>query len=124
MESPGEKIVSSPLVFDKVVYFTTFVPQRFAPGNDPCSYPSGTGTARLWAVNHKTGEAVFPDFDGVADMLTKEDRYVVVGSGIPSDIGIIVTPQATFLGMGTQGSPSFVVSGSGSNVYRYYWLHQ
>ncbi len=124
MESPGEKIVSSPLVFDKVVYFTTFVPQRFAPGNDPCSYPSGTGTARLWAVNYKTGEAVFPDFDGVADMLTKEDRYVVVGSGIPSDIGIIVTPQATFLGMGTQGSPSFVVSGSGSNVYRYYWLHQ
>ncbi len=61
--SEGEKVLASPLVFEKIVYFTTFTPD-----------PDG-GIARLYAVNYKTGApALFSD--GNNDTLS-----IVIGVG-------------------------------------------
>ncbi|MBN2297003.1 MAG: hypothetical protein JXM72_00325, partial [Deltaproteobacteria bacterium] len=119
----GEKVVSSPLVYSGVVYFTTFIPSsQSAAGQDPCTTSAGAGTARLWAVDYKTGNAVFESFDGDSSTLTREDRFKNIGGGIPSDPVLIVTPEGTFIGVGTQGSPKFDDTEETKSIERYYWM--
>jgi type IV pilus assembly protein PilY1 len=81
----GEKCLSSPVVFDKVAYYTTFAPTVPAL-DDPCFV--GEGTARLYAVTHMLGNPVF-NFDLTSEDLTKEDRSNIIGTAIPS--GVIIT---------------------------------
>lgn len=102
LEHPGEKAVSTPLVYKGVVYFTTFTPGREISSTDPCG-SAGGGVARLYAVNADTGEAVYKNFDGNASQLTNEDRSTVIGSGIPSQPTLVVTEKSTFLLVGTEG---------------------
>jgi type IV pilus assembly protein PilY1 len=123
LEHPGEKIVSSPLVFNKVVYFTTFTPTTAtSSGSDPCGTGIGSGTARIYAVDYKTGEAVFKNFDGNTAKLTKEDRYKDIGTGIPSQPSIVVTQLETFVLVGTEQGTNTIASGKGAVLDRYYWL--
>lgn len=81
----GEKCLSNTVIFYGVVYYTTF-----QPGLDPSDacYLS-EGTARLYAVNYKTGNAVF-NLDGSLDgAISINDRSMVTGVSIPS--GVIIT---------------------------------
>jgi len=119
----GEKVVSTPIIYNGIVFFTTFIPS-YQSTSDPCASAAGFGTARLWAVDYKTGNAVFEHFDGDPSKLTREDRYVGIGGGIPSDPVIIVTAEGTFIGVGTQGSPQFVDSGDTKKIHRYFWMKQ
>jgi type IV pilus assembly protein PilY1 len=81
----GEKCLSSPVVFNKVVYYTTFAPT--VPNlDDPCFV--GEGTARVYPVTHMLGNPVF-NLDLTSEDLTKEDRSTVIGTAIPS--GVIIT---------------------------------
>ena len=118
MEDPGEKIVSTPTVFGGVVYFTSFVPGADTSSSDTCG-GAGNGTAYLWAVNYKTGEAVF-EYNGVSG-LTKEDRRVGIGSGMPSESVVIVTSEGTFIGAATQNKIPLKATSETRGVYKYFW---
>ncbi len=99
----GEKGLSSPLILDGKLFFTTYVP-GLAP-EDPCS-PMVEGGGRLYAVDLITGGAVYDwyggtsvpedgdeteDSGGTDPNFTKEDRrYDDIGGGIPSE------PKADF----------------------------
>jgi len=86
-ENPGEKCLSNPVVFFGTVYYTTFTPD---PGSESDICFVGEGTARIYALNFKTGNAVF-NLDGVGTInnLTRSDRNLVIGTVIPS--GTIIT---------------------------------
>jgi type IV pilus assembly protein PilY1 len=82
----GEKCLSSPVVYYGTVYYTTFTP-TFGSGPDPCFV--GTGTATVYVLEYKTGNAVF-NLDGSLDgAITRSDRSTTIGTVIPS--GIIIT---------------------------------
>jgi hypothetical protein len=89
-----------------VIYYTTFTPDLGDPG-DPCFLSEGKG--RLYALNYKTGEAVF-NIDGISIgglELTEEDRSKIIGPSIPS--GVIITFIA---------NQSVAYAGVGGGVYR------
>ena len=106
-EHHGEKVLASPLAFNKVAYFTTYAPNTEV-SEDPCS-PGNLGVSRLYAVNYKTGEAVLNFNEGddgtVADVansraintqgkvLLRSDRSVSLGVGIPSGLVVIMPPS-------------------------------
>ena len=113
----GEKVLSAPLVFNKVAYFTTFLPGAAATNN---SCAADVGTASLYALNYTNGDAVM-DYNKANDststsnanaknaagqVLLRADRVAALGAGIPS--GVILTIAAN-------GSLSAVVS-SGGNI--------
>lgn len=129
-ERSGEKIMSSPLVFNKIVFFTTYAPE---PGNaftDKCSL-EGLGGGRLYALNYLTGEAAM-NFDTSNDtsdgeVLAKSDRSLSLGVGIPSPPTLIVTEDGgAKLIIGTAGpdgdiKPEVIDIPGGSDVELYYW---
>jgi type IV pilus assembly protein PilY1 len=84
----GEKCLASTVVFSKTAYFTTFSPATDAPvGGDPCYV--GEGTAKLYELGYKNGNAVY-NLDGSLDNeISMSDRSEVIGTSIPS--GVIVT---------------------------------
>lgn len=86
----GEKILAPPVVFFKIVYFTSFSPTTEMVEEDPCYI--GEGTGRLYALEYLTGNAAF-NFDLTNDVngevIKKEDRSKIIGTAIPS--GVIVT---------------------------------
>jgi hypothetical protein len=110
-------------MYNKVVYFTTFNPiAETSAGSDPCGGGIGTGEARIYAVDYKTGEAVFKHFDGNSAKLTKEDRYKSIGTGIPSQPSIVVTETDTFILVGTEQGTTPIATGEGQALKRYFWL--
>ncbi len=81
----GEKSLSNAVIFYGVVYYTTFQPGL--DPTDPCYLSEGI--ARLYAVDYKTGNAVF-NLDGSLDgAVSISDRSMVTGVSIPS--GVIIT---------------------------------
>lgn len=111
----GEKVLASPLIINKVAYFTTYSPDVImAP--DPCD-AGNLGTSRLYALNYKTGEAALNfqkgnDATAVSNerALNKEgkvlltaDRVVNLGSGIPSGLTIIIPESGELAVVATSG---------------------
>ena len=101
----GEKSLSNTVIFYKVLYYSTFQP-TFGDAGDPCFL--GEGIARIYALNYKTGNAVF-NLDGLGTLsnLARSDRSAVIGVSIPS--GVIVT----FV-----GGMTVAYGGVGGGVYR------
>jgi type IV pilus assembly protein PilY1 len=108
----GEKCLASPLVFNKVAYYTTFSP-IIPTGGDPCL--PGEGIATLYAVNYMTGEAAFHlditseninaehnNNNGPQTALTKSDRAAEIGTAIPSGVVVsVIAGQITgYIGVG------------------------
>jgi type IV pilus assembly protein PilY1 len=104
-QNPGEKCLSSPVVYYGVVYYTSFAP-NFGSEGDPCFV--GEGTGRLYALRYKSGNAAF-NLDGLGtdDALTRSDRSKTIGTGIPS--GVIITfiegKTVAYVGVGGPGGP-------------------
>lgn len=103
-QNPGEKCLSSPVVYYGVVYYTSFAP-TFGTEGDPCFV--GEGTARLYALRYKSGNAVF-NLDGSLDgAISRSDRAAIIGTGIPS--GVIITfvqgRAVAYAGVGGPGGP-------------------
>jgi len=105
----GEKVLAQGVVFYKTYYLTTFT-----PNNDPC-VPGGS--ARLYALNYLTGEAVIAfadaDGDGVNDLM----RSIVLGGGIPSKPVIVITAEGTkiFISVGST-NPNPVSQSIGAGI--------
>jgi len=82
-----EKVLASADVFNKVVFFSSFIPT----GTTTCT--SGGGTAKLYAVQMVTGYAAVDFSTGVALATTdaSKTRSKEIGSGIPSKPVIVLT---------------------------------
>jgi type IV pilus assembly protein PilY1 len=86
----GEKCLATPMVYNKIAYFTSFSPSSGSV-TDPCFI--GEGTATLYGVNYGTGEAILNldltnDVGGTV-VKSKTDRSTTIGTAIPS--GVVVT---------------------------------
>ncbi|BCA80228.1 PilC/PilY family type IV pilus protein [Desulfuromonas sp. AOP6] len=135
----GEKVLASPLIFNKVAYYTTYMPTApSALSTDPCEV-GNLGISRLYAVDYKTGEAVlnfypYNDVDDptsvsntralneVDDVLRKEDRSLALGIGIPSGLVVVMPPSgdATLL-IGCGGGLCSENPVSGGTIFQIYW---
>lgn len=109
-QNAGEKALAPPVVFNKVAYFTTYTPNVIT--SDPC-LSGNLGLGRTYAVDYKTGEAVFnfdttndseyssntntrATIDGVAGVvLRRSDRSKVLGPGIPSGVVVFIREDGT-----------------------------
>jgi type IV pilus assembly protein PilY1 len=102
-QRPGEKCLSTPVVFYGVAYYTTFAP---AVENQTNICNLGVGSGIFYAVDYKTGTAVF-NLDATNDLggeevVKRSDRGQVIGAAIPSSpiITIIGTSSAGYVGIG------------------------
>ena len=117
LENTGEKCLSSPVVFDGVVYFTTYTPPDTAANevSDPCRQASGdVGTSRLYALDYETGAAVYADYtaDGRLDKADRCKILTDVPLSIPPSPKIFLTAQGPRLFVGThQETPKFDLAG-------------
>ncbi len=126
-QNSGEKVLSAPLVYNKVAYFTTFAPGTTVT-TDACQ--PNLGTARMYAVNYKTGEAVM-NYDTSNDstittnkraqsggaILLRNDRVKTIGTGIPPGVTPIITAEGGTLWTGMQKQGSL----SGRGIIPLYW---
>jgi type IV pilus assembly protein PilY1 len=140
-QAAGEKVLANPLVFNKVAYFTTFTPN--VATTDPC-LSGNLGVGKLYAVDYKTGEAVF-NFDttndvatdddyasgenerakggGSGDILRRSDRSKTIGSGIPSGPVIIVREDGTSSALvGCGGGLCGGETDDGGTTIPMYWI--
>ncbi|MFY9397664.1 MAG: PilC/PilY family type IV pilus protein [Desulfomonilia bacterium] len=126
---PGEKVVSSPVVFNGIVYFTTFVPAGESSADDMCAI-SGVGEGRLYAVDYLTGEAIeafnfneMNDTDGDV-VLDETDRSMSLGGGLPTAPILAVTESGPVVLVGTSDGVMLLPVPDDSSVTKYFWLHQ
>lgn len=123
---PGEKVVSSPVVFYGVVYFSTFVPDPDTSGTDYCEV-SKLGQGRLYAVDYRTGEAVYNFYEGNDNVSTgvavldDRDRSLTLGPGIPTQPTMIVTSKGPILLIGSAGGVKKLKAKWNPNDNRYLW---
>jgi type IV pilus assembly protein PilY1 len=107
LEGLGEKSLSEAVVFGGAVYYTTFTPTPSNAG-DICS--TGEGTAKIYILKLKTGNAEFNLDDsndiGGTEVISKSDRSMPLGQGTPS--GII---------LGILGDRAMAYGGVGNGVY-------
>ena len=142
----GEKVLAPPTVFADVAFFTTYTPNDASGSGDPCA-GGNLGVSRLYAVDARTGEAVFNwwSTDGTDEfgenqstatskraqggtdsdsyVLRRADRSLAIGEGIPSGLVIVI---------GKDGSTSILVGSGGAfpnveldqieTVYPLYWM--
>jgi type IV pilus assembly protein PilY1 len=143
----GEKVVSSAVIYNKVVNISTFQPTSTNVTVDPCLADVGVG--RVYAVNYKTGEAVFnydagndtvsttnirakatgTDYVLMRDATTgqlSDDRVQTVGAGIPSEPVIVIPENGTgtcdvmaLIGIG--GGVAGVGVSCGGGTYPLFW---
>jgi len=114
---PGEKVISAVTVFNGVLYFTTYTPDTGTPPTDPCEDVASHGTARLYALDYKTGEAAFEwsdivetDEDGNTVHKGRHDRSMAIGTSISS------APVIAVLRGGAKGIVSIAGGGLTFNI--------
>ncbi len=137
-ENDGEKVLSSPLVFNRVAYYTTFASE--APvADDPCD-TGNLGVSRVYAVNYLTGEAVF-NYDPANDdeetenndralnsageVLRRSDRVKTLGSGIPTGARVLIPENGEAqVVIGTDGGIQVEETLPGGGVIPLYWMQR
>ena len=130
LENTGEKVLAAPTVFNKVLYVTTYSPSAVV--NNACT--GNLGEARLYAMDYKTGEAVYNyasnnvvttnsrAIDSSGNTMTKGDRSVYLGSGIPSGVVVIISPGGqTSVITGVGGRIASAKTKSGGTIIPIYW---
>ncbi|NLC72060.1 MAG: hypothetical protein GX751_11960 [Desulfuromonadaceae bacterium] len=101
----GEKLVSSPIIFGGVIYFTTYIPDDEASydSDDPCAAPGAEGSGYLYEIGYKYGEAVVNhnlsnDAEDGSVVLGRLDRRVKLkNKGIPPQPVLVVHEGKTSL---------------------------
>jgi hypothetical protein len=106
-EHAGEKCLAEAVVFAGSVYYTTFTPV-LGDVSDVCFV--GEGTARVYILNFKNGNATF-NLDGDNDLpespvIAKSDRSMTSGTGIPSGV-ILAIVKGIVTGYGGIGGGIF-----------------
>jgi type IV pilus assembly protein PilY1 len=117
VDNLGEKVLSPPIVFDRTAYFTTFTP-TLSGGGDPCVLEEGT--ARLYALGYRTGEAVL-NFDTSSQAVGRSDRSLVIGSSIPSGLVIAILHGKPVAYIGVRGGIFKPDVANPCAISRIYW---
>ena len=122
LENKGEKSLSAPILFSRVVYYTTFTPS-YPSENDICFL--GEGTARVYALQYKTGSAAF-NFDLENDperqkIIYKSDRSMIIGAGIPSQVVIAIVKGNVVGYIGVGGGVFSPELSSKKSIIPLYW---
>lgn len=124
MTHAGEKIVSSPKILNKKIYFTTFTPGDSSVSNyDPCAVSYDLGVSRLYILDYKTGAAVYDlsSSGNPNDPLTKEDRSIVIGAAIAPDPVLVTTGETTSVIYGSGGRLGSMPVEINQLIRRYFW---
>jgi type IV pilus assembly protein PilY1 len=134
LESVGEKVVSSPVVFNQTVYFTTYVPQtkRTVGADEDCNLNSDEeGIARLYGVDAEDGRAVHDNWSAVKEYLPesgeeiesggKADRYLEIGRSMPSAPKIVMRNGIVMLYVGVGGKLVAIAPKHAVEMNMYYW---
>jgi hypothetical protein len=114
-----EKVLRRPVVFDNILYFTTFAYKGKATG---CSVE---GDARLYVLYFQTGGGAL-DVDDLSDLqgTPSSQRYITIGQGVPSNPVISVDNKGiASVAIGTTNSQIYsdqvFSSGTGKSIL--YW---
>jgi type IV pilus assembly protein PilY1 len=121
----GEKGLSSPIILDNRVFFTTYVPGANDSDNDVCGSPV-EGYGKLYAVDIFNGSAVYPNWDGSGDdaNFTKEDRDYDLWAGIPSGVVPVFQPKGVMLVVGGGGGGGTFDPDIQLPVVRTFWMQE
>ncbi|MBI5591870.1 MAG: VWA domain-containing protein [Deltaproteobacteria bacterium] len=130
LENPGEKMTSSVTIFGGVLYFTTYTPETGAVStSDPCAAAAGRGQSRFYALNYRTGAAVYnystaveQDADGNVVEKGKTDRSKVIGTSIASSPFVAILPGGiSKIFTGTEGGVRTETPVATTDMNMYYW---
>ena len=114
LQNTGEKVVSTPVVFGGVVYFTTYTPDPNGGAvdpTDPCAGTTAKGVGRLYALDYKTGASAH-NWNSVVEIdqetgdptdLGKTDRTKIIGYSMPSPPIIAILESGPKLYIGIEG---------------------
>jgi type IV pilus assembly protein PilY1 len=127
----GEKVVSAPIVFNGVVYFTTYVPKaaESESDSDPCHATGASGVSYLYAVDYQTGAAVYKDWhpdketDGSGNQidLSNGDRRIPIGHGISDTPIISIRENGALMNNQVEGGLRSMNVTEKVLVHTYYW---
>ncbi len=123
LENVGEKCLAPPLIYAGVIYFTTFTPSYENIG-DICFL--GEGTGRVYALQYKTGMAMFNydltnDIEDQPPTIYKSDRSMVIGAGIPSQVVIAIVKGEVVGYIGVGGGVFSPDELGGKSIRVLYW---
>jgi type IV pilus assembly protein PilY1 len=132
-EDDGEKALASAIVYNEVVYFTSFSPT--VDSTDDC-ISGNLGISRVYAVDYATGEAVFNydttnentdtensrAFSSSGEILLESDRSQTLSSGISSSVIIMLNSDGSSSGLiGCSGGLCEQETTSGGTTFPLYW---
>jgi type IV pilus assembly protein PilY1 len=120
----GEKVLASSLVFGGASYLTTFTPSQEGI-DDPCDVAEGT--ARLYALAYRTGEAAVnfdTTNDGMGADLQKSDRSLDIGTSIPSGMVIAIIEGKPHAYVGVRGGILKPTIANTSPLERIWWKEE
>ena len=121
LPNAGEKVVSTPLLFNKVLYFTTFTPGT--TGTTPCEASGDLGTARLYAVDYQNAGARINFATNWTNPggLDIHDRSIVIGHSIPTAPRLTVTKAGVSVSAATGLGVTVLSLNGESPVRQYFW---
>jgi type IV pilus assembly protein PilY1 len=113
----GEKVLAKTLIYNGVLFFTTFIPANDSTAQNTCQANEGEG--RFYEVNLLSGAPMY-DLNGDNSL----DRFGVAGGGIPSEVIIVIRDGGVTGLVGTSGGAKQVNPGGGVNRYKTYWYDE
>lgn len=117
----GEKALAATEIFQGVLLATTYTPSDASSSTATCQPSTGTGTE--YAINALNATAA----SGVTTTSGDRAGSVVVGSGIPSQVVIVVRPDGTtgLIDAGNNGGVPATAQGiQGTNSKPLYWYQK
>lgn len=116
----GEKALAKTVIFDGVLYVTTYTPASNLTAQLTCS--ASEGSAKLYALNYLNGTAVF-DYNKDGSIATG-DRTLNLGGGIPSELITVIREGGTSALVGTSGGAAQPEMKSETPRYKTYWYEE
>ena len=120
----GEKVVSSPVIYDGVIYFSTYVPIDMTVDtlDDPCVNTAAEGYGYVYALGYHYGDAAINfysgnDVDGEPVRQRQDRRVKLKNNGIPPELVMVVLEGGTKILEG----PEIIDPKSSASVERAYW---
>ncbi|MHB1698385.1 MAG: pilus assembly protein [bacterium] len=120
LSNPGERIVSSPVVYNGIIYFTTYTPNQTA---NSCS----VGYAQLYALNYTNGGGeVVSNSAGVSILGTSQTptgtgkQSAIIGSGTPS--APVVSGNTLFVATSGGGLSSIAIPAPPTGITPTSWF--